>query len=140
MRSFHTGTAELTDDAFVEAFESCRLPAASFHHADHIRLAWIYLGRMTEAEATQRIEEAIRRFAAHNGVTTKYHHTITVAWMRLVAAARTASPQATRFDEFAAMNPELLDADLIKSYYSSTRLAASDARTTWTEPDLRPLQ
>jgi hypothetical protein len=133
------GTAPLDDDAFVEAFESCRLPAAQFHHADHIRLAWILLGRMSEEQATARIELDIRRFAAHNGVSGKYHHTITLAWMKLVAAARRATPEPCVFDEFAERHRELFDRKILSRYYTSERLAAREAKMGWVEPDLLDL-
>jgi len=139
MEPIHLGTAPLDDDTFVEAFESCRLPTAQFHHADHIRLAWVYLGRMTEAEAARRIEQAIRRFAEYNGVGEKYHHTITVAWMRLVAAARRATPEATHFGMFARVQAHLLDVNVLQKHYSKERLLSPEARREWVEPDLVPL-
>jgi len=139
MDSARLGTAALEDDALVEAFESCRLPAAQFHHADHIRLAWIYLGRMSEAEATARIERSIRQFAAHNGVSEKYHHTITLAWMRLVATARRATPEAYNFGAFAERNGELFDVKALGRYYSAEHLASRDAKSGWVDPDLQQL-
>ena len=139
MGSMRLGTAALSDEGLVEEFESCRLPTANFHHADHIRLAWIYLGRMNEEEATRRIEASIRRYAEHNGIGQKYHHTITLAWMKLVAAARRATPLAMCFDEFAEHHPELLDVHQMKKYYSPEVLAGSEARAGWVEPDLRAL-
>jgi hypothetical protein len=139
MVQMHLGTAPLDDDALVEAIESCGLPAAQLHHADHIRLAWIYLGRFSEQEATVRIERTIRSFAAHNGVPEKYHHTITVAWMRLVAAAREATPQSTRFEEFAEMHPELLAVEYLDSFYSKKCLASCEARAGWVDPDISGL-
>ena len=136
MDSTRWGTAHLSNEEFVEAFESCRLPASQFHHADHIRLAWIYLGQLSAEEAAERIGQAIRRFAAHNGVSQKYHRTITLAWMRLVAAARMGSPRVTRFEEFAELHPELLDMTNLKRYYTAERLATVEARTAWVEPNL----
>jgi hypothetical protein len=133
------GTAHLSDEALVEEFESCRLPAAQFHHADHIRLAWIFLGQMDEAEATRRIEQAIRRYAEHNGIGQKYHQTITLAWMMLVAAARRATPHAASFDEFAELHAELLAVKNLNNYYTPERLANPEARMGWLEPDLEPL-
>ena len=133
------GTAHLTDESFVEELESCRLPTAQFHHADHIRLAWIFLGRMSEAEATRRIEQAIRRYADYNGIGQKYHQTITRAWMMLVAAARRVTPHAVCFNEFAELHPELLAVKNLHNYYSPERLASPEARSGWTEPDLQPL-
>jgi hypothetical protein len=137
MEPIRLGTVSLDDDAFVEAFESCRLPAAQFHHADHIRLAWIYLGRMSEAEATVRIERSIRRFAAHNRVAEKYHQTITLAWMRLVSAARRTTPEASAFDAFAERNPGLFAMKMMNQFYSAESLASVEARKGWIEPDLQ---
>ena len=133
------GTAHLSDQALVEEFESCRLPTAQFHHADHIRLAWIYLGEMTETEAALRIEQSIRRYAAHNNIPHLYHQTITLAWMRLVAAALRAISPHTAFPEFAALHPELLDVHRLKNYYSKELLDSPRARAVWVEPDLRAL-
>jgi len=139
METIRLGTAALSDEALVEEFESCRLPAAQFHHADHIRLAWIYLGRMSEDEATARIEESIRRFAAHNGVSQKYHHTITLAWMRLVAESRRSTPEAGGFGAFTERHPELFDMKTVNQYYSAEHLASRDAKSGWVEPDLQNL-
>lgn len=139
MGEVHLGTAALSDEALVEEFESCRLPTAHFHHADHIRLAWIFLGQMDEAEATRRIERAIRRYAEHNGIGQKYHHTITLAWMKLVAAARRATPHSVCFDEFAGQHPELLAVKNLNNYYTPGCLASPEARAGWIEPDLRRL-
>jgi len=136
METIRLGTAALDDDALVEAFESCRLPGSQFHHADHIRLAWIYLGRMSEAEATARIEQSIRQFAAYNGVPQKYHHTMTLAWMRLVAAARGAMSREHSFEAFVERHPELFDVKALRRYYSAERLACEEAKGGWIEPDV----
>jgi len=133
------GSAHLSDEQFVEAFESCRLPKESFHHADHIRLAWIYLRRMPESEAAGGIAESIQRLAAHYGLSDKFHVTMTRAWTRLVAAALTSAPPDMQFPEFAAAHPHLLDKNLLEKHYSSESLRGDEARSAWLEPDLRPL-
>jgi len=139
MESIRLGTAALSDAALVEEFESCRLPAAQFHHADHIRLAWILLGRMSEPEATRRIVRAIRRFAVHHGVSEKYHHTITLAWMRLVSSARHSTPEVRDFESFAARHPDLLDVKALNRHYTPELLASRAAKEEWAEADLQPL-
>jgi hypothetical protein len=70
-------------------------------------------------EAATRMASALRAFATAHGHPEKYHHTITVFWMRMVA--------------------RLLDRDLPLSYYSRERLWSEAARTGWIEPDLRTL-
>ena len=110
-------------------FEACELSNDSFHHRDHVRLAWIYLQRYPELEAQRQIAAAIRKFAAQHGQSDKYHETITVAWLRLVAS----------FDELTIAAPELLDKRTIERFYSIAVLASEAARTYWVEPDLQPL-
>lgn len=139
MEKLPLGNAHLSEEEFVEAFESCRLPASSFHHADHVRLAWIYLRSLSEAEAAARIAESIRRFAAQIGKSEKFHVTMTLAWLRLVAAALKTTPAGTGFSDFLVATPHLLDQGALAEHYSRTLLASDAARLAWVEPDLLPL-
>jgi hypothetical protein len=132
-------TTELTDQEFVRAFEACELANDSFHHQDHIWLAWIYLRRYGELEARRRMAGAIRKFAAQHGKSDKYHETITVAWLRLVRSAIARVPLNTSFDELTIASPELLDKRIIEKFYSTAALSSEAARTAWVEPDLQPL-
>jgi hypothetical protein len=134
------GTLHLNDDEFVTEFERCRLPAAQFHHADHIRLAWVYLRTMAEPEAAERMGESIRRFAAHIGKTDKFHVTMTRAWIRLVAAAIEGTPEGASFIQFVSAHPQLLDKDALLKHYSKERLESAVARAGWLEPDLFALE
>jgi len=126
----------MTDRQFVEAFETCTLPKEQFHHRDHLRLAWIYLKSHGSAAARVRIVESIRRYAAHLGVSEKYHETITIAWMRIVEQAADDLPS---FEDVLAVMPELRDKDTLQTYYSPAVLQSEEARTRFVEPDLKPL-
>lgn len=128
----------MDDRSYLEAFEKCTLE--TFCHRDHIRVAWIYLRTSTnEAAAGERMAASIRRFAAHNGAERKYHETMTVAWMRLVAAAVRQTPAVSSFDEFTALHPALLDADALERFYSRALLSCDAARVQWVDPDVQPL-
>ena len=84
-----SGTHRLTDAEFVTAFESCTLAPDAFRHYEHVRLAWSYLGALALPEATDRMADAICRFALHHtGTAAKYDANLTRAWMRLVAHVR----------------------------------------------------
>lgn len=139
MRTSRRLAAEDDEQEFVRAFESCELTNEGFHHRDHIRLAWIYLRRHGEPEARRRIAAGIRKFASHHNKSEKYHETITLAWLRLVADAMGRVPQDAGFDELASLCPELLEKRTLERYYSSALLNSEAARTGWMEPDLRPL-
>ena len=130
--------SQLSDSAFLAAFESCTLP--DFRHRDHIRAARIYLARFPFPEASQKMAESVRRFARHHGATGKYHETITQAWMHLVWKAMESDPNpAADFETFAAAHPGLLEVKAIYKYYSGELLSTSLAREEFVAPDLSSL-
>ena len=133
------GTAPLSDHAVLLAFEACQLDSAKFHHDDHIRLAWLCVQHYGAHEAETKLLDGIRRFAQRAGVPQKFMYTTTVAWTRLVAAAKTAGPTAINFSEWIQSHPQLLDRRLLANYYSPGRLETEEARSGWVEPDLAPL-
>ena len=92
----------------------------SFHHADHLVLAIECLRESPSFDAAlERMSAALRAKANAAGAPEKYHHTVTIFWMRMVE--------------------RLMDKDLPLAYYSPERLATDVARTGWVEPDLAPL-
>jgi hypothetical protein len=133
------GCGGLSDEEFVQAFEACRLPPDAFHHADHIRLAWLYVKRHGTSGAEVRLLAGIRKMALHAGAPQKFLFTTTVAWTRLVAAAQHSGPAANNFSEWILLHPQLLDRDLLNSHYSPGRLETPEARSGWVEPDRAPL-
>jgi hypothetical protein len=134
-----SGARAWSDEAFLRAFEDLTFPADLFHHREHIRVAWLYLKSSDATRAAERMSDGIRRFANHHGATQKYHHTLTLAWMRLVAAALVETPEGYMFEQFLAAYPELKDTKLLAKYYSTEVLQAAAAREGWVEPDLQPL-
>jgi len=138
MNELNAGTLSLTDDELVRAIESCALESA-FHHADHVRIAWIYLRAMPAPQAVERMCTTLKRFAAGQGKLERYHHTMTLAWMRLVSAAlRTSSPSAS-FAEFISTNLDLEDQGTLARYFSAKLLSDPISREAWVEPDLAAL-
>jgi len=124
-----------TDEEFLAAFEADAIPKADFHHREHVRLAWLYLRRHGPAEATERMREGIRRFAAFHGVPGLYHETLTTFWVLAVQEARSAGPEAPDFESFARRHAELLDKDLVRRHYGDGTIEGERARREWVEPD-----
>ena len=92
----------------------------AFDHGAHLALALEYLRASASFDdAAARMEEALRVKASAAGVPEKYHHTVTLFWMRMIV--------------------RLMDKELPRSYYSSERLFSDAARLGWLEPDLKPL-
>jgi hypothetical protein len=134
----NVGTSGARD--LVKEFEACTLPAEAFHHHDHIFVAWTYLRRMDYVAAEKRISEGIRKYAEHHGDTSKYQHTLTVVWMRLVAAAIRQNPGIDEFESFAALNPKLFERTAPQAFYSPCLLQSEAARRGWVELDLTRLR
>jgi hypothetical protein len=129
----------MTDEQFARAFERGEVSPAAFDHRAHVRVAWVYVREgPTFDAATTRMREAIRRFAAAANAAQKYHETITVLWMRLLAeAAGRVAP--CELAELFEQCPELADKDLPLKYYSRERLFSDEARREWIAPDQLPI-
>jgi hypothetical protein len=127
-------SAHLSDEEFLAAFHACQLKTSEFKNLDHFRLAWLHLHREPLETAIESVCSGIRDFAAHYGVSEKYHSTITTGWVRLLATHR-----ETTFEEFLAGNAERLKVDLLHRFWSPELLASDRARYGWAPPDLRDL-
>ena len=139
MAGLNCGNAPLKDNVFVSDFEGLRFPPEQFRHADHIRLAWIYLRQYDYTVAEERMRRGIHRFACHVGATHKYHATITIAWMRLVSVAFQLSSRIDDFGAFVHAHAWLLNKDTLFEFYSRALLMSDAARASWVEPDLKPI-
>jgi N-formylglutamate deformylase len=54
----------VTDDEFIESFQDCSLAVECFHHADHVRMAFLHLSRYPPLQAIQRFSHSLAKFAA----------------------------------------------------------------------------
>jgi hypothetical protein len=73
----HLTDKELADHELLDQFERATLPLECFHHAEHVRVAFLYLRERPVLEALQAFSTALQRFAAANGKSKLYHETIT---------------------------------------------------------------
>ncbi|MFO0848521.1 MAG: hypothetical protein U0871_08195 [Gemmataceae bacterium] len=128
----------MTDDEFLAAFETGTLPKPAWTHQAHVRMAWLYLTRLTVEQAVQKARVGIRAYNAAQGNQTGYHDTVTVAFVRLIASRLTAGEGLGAFLE---RNPDLLDRHRppLLRHYSRDRLESAEARARFVEPDLLPL-
>lgn len=131
----------MTDDQFLAAFENCSLRGEHFHHADHVRMGFLYLCRFPALEALRCFSAALMNFAAANGKPDRYHETITWAFLLLirerVARWCQQSGRQPGWDEFARDNSDLLDwkGNILRQYYRDETLASEFAKRTFVFPD-----
>lgn len=127
----------MTDDEFAAAFEDLSLPPAAFRHADHVRLAWIYLTRMPLPEAMRRYADRLRAFAAHLGKPGLYHETVTYGFLMVINERVADAPAGENWLGFRARNPDLFAGvkAVLGRWYSDERLASERSRAGFVMPD-----
>ncbi|HME07565.1 MAG TPA: hypothetical protein VKG25_10955 [Bryobacteraceae bacterium] len=127
----------MTDDEFVARFEDGSLANESFHHADHVRMAFLYLSRYPALEALQRFSNALVRFATAKGKPQLYHETITWAFLLLIRERIVRAGIQQTWTQFAAGNADLLNwkDNVLKKYYREETLASDLARNNFMFPD-----
>lgn len=128
----------MTNQQIVAEFEHGRAPGGSFHHADHVRVAFAYLSEFAFPDAVTRFRDALTRFAVGAGKPQLYHETITLAYLALINQRRAGQQQS--WDEFSRENPDLLvwKNGVLSRYYRPETLNSDLARKTFVLPDLCP--
>lgn len=125
----------MDDRDFVHAFETCTLPPAEFTHRAHVRLAWLYLKEAPLLPTLTRYSDGIKRYAAHLGAASKYHETITWAFLFLIHERMQHAPHPT-FESFADANPDLFG-PILSRYYAPEVLGSEVARRGFVMPGRR---
>lgn len=128
------------DRQFRDDFEACRLAPEDFDHRAHVRLAYAYLVEMEDEAALSSLRTALRRFLDHHGVPpSKYHETMTRAWLLAVRHFMETSSGVLSADAFIDANPKLLDPEIMLTHYSADLLFSKTARADFVEPDLEDI-
>lgn len=134
------GPQSMTGDELIEQFEGDATEPDSFHHADHVRLAFEYLNRFPALEALQKFSAALLRFATAQGKADRYHETITWAYLFLIRERMLGATQPQTWEEFATENPDLLgwakgSFGILDRYYWPDTLSSAAARLAFLLPD-----
>jgi len=125
------------DREFVRQFEACETDPSEFGHRAHVRLAYAYLAGQDADGAGSSMRRSLVRFLEHHGIApSKYHETMTHAWVLAVNHFMQKSEPAASADDFIAANPQLLDSKIMLTHYSADLLFSERARSEFVEPDL----
>jgi hypothetical protein len=126
----------MTTEELVDRLERGEIPCDSFHHLDHVHLAFTYLSRHPVLEALQKFVDAISTFAASCGKPDRYNETITFAYFFLIRE-RMAHSRASSWEAFRDENSDLLTwkGGILGRYYSEETLKSDLARSVFLFPD-----
>ncbi|MDB5969689.1 MAG: hypothetical protein JWQ90_2139 [Hydrocarboniphaga sp.] len=129
------------DDRFRRAFEALQIDAGEFDHAAHVRLAYAYLCEDSVEGAVGRMKGALLAFLAHLGVgESKYHETITRAWVLAVDHFMNRSAACSSYAELVRISPQLLDSRIMLTHYSADVLFSPAARKAFVEPNIQSIR
>lgn len=128
------------DREFQKQFETCRFPPSEFTHHQHLRLAYVYLVENDSDASYRMTRDSIHRFLEYHGVElSKYHDTITRAWVMAVRHFMEQTPHCNSGEDFIGQNPVMLDPEIMLTHYSAKLLFSDEARAKFVEPDLDPI-
>lgn len=132
-----THTASANDRQFLADLEAARLDPEQFDHRAHVRAAYTYLAESGNPDdAAERMRDTLLAFLNHHGLDpSRYHETITRAWILAVRHFMELTPPAPTADAFIDANPRLLDSSIMLSHYSAELLFSPRARAGFVEPD-----
>ena len=124
----------MSNEEIIKRFDTGTVD--SFHHADHVRLAFAYLSLYPVLDALEKFAAALKRFAAAQGKARLYHETITHAYFFLIRE-RMARSETRDWDEFAHKNADLLQwkNGILSRYYQEATLHSDLARNVFLFPD-----
>src|SRR5271170_1556836 len=108
MRKTRKSRQVLNETEWMEAFERCTLPIGSFHHGEHVKMAFLYVQKFAPLEALGRFSLDLTRFATAHGKPNLYNETITWAFLLLVRERLARGKSGQTWEEFASSNADLL--------------------------------
>lgn len=128
------------DEQYLRLFEAYEIDAATFHHREHLRVAYALIATYGLETAFVRLKASLIGLLTHLGVgTEKYHETITYAWLLAVNHFMHMTKQSKSFDDFIQGNGLLLDPSIMNTHYSHSVLQSPEAKAAFLEPDLEPI-
>ena len=129
-----------SDVEFRAAFEAGAYAPADFSHRAHVRLAYVYLAESDVNLALERMRGTLLIFLSRHGIpASKYHATLTRAWILAVDHFMHRTRESASADDFIARNPMLLDTKIMLTHYSADLLFSDQARADFVEPNLDPI-
>jgi hypothetical protein len=122
----------------VAAFEACTLPYPRWTHRAHLAVAAVFVTRWPFADALARARHHIDLYNRTCGDPDGYHETLTVLFLRRVAAEVRVQGSRSLADLVNELTTRC-DMTWPLRHYSAEVLWSAVAKAGWVEPDREPL-
>lgn len=124
----------------IKRFEERTLPKAEWTHAAHLTVGLYYCARHPFGAAKNLMSDGIYWLNDAHGTpntdTSGYHETLTVFWLKIVAAFLEKSDGKSLFETANDLIAAFDDTKLPFRFYSRELLFSAAARAQFVEPDL----
>lgn len=126
-------------ETLANRFEACTWPYDRWTHRAHLAVGLRYARALPFDEALQRLRQGINSYNSTCGDPTGYNETVTTLFLRMIIATccRPGDARPLHFivDELAST----CTVEWLYGYYSKDRIWSAEAKETWIDPDLKPL-
>src|SRR5687768_8969585 len=134
----YTNETEITD--LVRSFEDASVARSVWKHAEHLVVALYYLEHHDLETATEIMRRGlfnllVKGFGVDLEKEMPYHETLTVFWMRAVAAFNAVKNRASLVDKTNELVAKY-DKDYPLRFYSREYLFSDEARANFVEGDV----
>lgn len=103
-------------------------------------MAYVYLADHDDESATTLLRKSLLNFLERHGIApSKYHETMTRAWLLAVRHFMESSGSTSSADQFIEENRVLLDSRIMMRHYSADLLFSERARAEFVEPDVEAI-
>lgn len=128
------------DREFLRRFSAGNMTKQEFHHAEHVRLAWLMLTEAPLLEALLRFRVLLKAFAFRHGADGLYNETITCFYMLLIRGLMDRLPPDHSWVEFQAVHPTLFGYPkaLLELYYPDAAAFSAEAKVHFLLPQAIP--
>ncbi|WP_395748127.1 hypothetical protein [Prosthecobacter sp.] len=133
----------MNDEEHLRRFEDHSLPREQWTHRAHLKVAYLYLQRLSFPDALAQLRAGIKAYNAAKGIqdtpTGGYHETMTRVWLQLVYTALSQFGPAESADAFFDAQHQLASKRTPLLFYSHDLIMSPEARCSFVVPDLAPL-
>ncbi len=131
---------EMTARQLIEKFENQEFKGDDFHHLEHLKVAWHYICHETLSVAKQKFHSNVFALVKKLDAEDKYHRTLTDFMLDYLFHLRAylGTDCWQRLEQESLL--VIQDAKkLISYYYSDKVIWSEEAKATYVEPDIIPL-
>ena len=123
----------------VEQFESCCLPIVHWTHRAHLAVGIVYVSRFSFDEALSRIRIQINQYNRNSGNPLGYNETVTILFLRKIASVLSHDGTNIELHKHLSELAGICNVAWIYDHYSRELIWSTEAKASWKEPDVKPL-